>query len=115
MSDADVLIESLEKLITKKRHLKQGAMRELLRPNDGWEVKKLSEHRTRCLSSTNRQSNLVRRKLLDLVGLVSLMSRGRGCTFTRLLSGSQYFGVKAAQQYARNRKGGIIWHTQCFR
>jgi type I restriction enzyme, R subunit len=24
----------------------------------------------------------------------------------------QYFGVKAAQEYARERKGGIIWHTQ---
>src|SRR6059036_1158358 len=24
----------------------------------------------------------------------------------------QYFGVKAAQQHVRERKGGIIWHTQ---
>jgi type I restriction enzyme R subunit len=24
----------------------------------------------------------------------------------------QYFGIKAAQQHARERKGGIIWHTQ---
>ena len=24
----------------------------------------------------------------------------------------QYFGVKAAQEYAREQKGGIIWHTQ---
>ena len=24
----------------------------------------------------------------------------------------QYFGIKAAQQHARQRKGGIIWHTQ---
>src|SRR2546425_7114186 len=24
----------------------------------------------------------------------------------------QYFGIKAAQRYARDRKGGIIWHTQ---
>jgi type I restriction enzyme, S subunit len=30
LSDADALIESIEKLITKKRHLKQGAMQELL-------------------------------------------------------------------------------------
>ena len=30
MSDADALIESLEQLIAKKRHLKQGAMQELL-------------------------------------------------------------------------------------
>ncbi|MDP2141760.1 MAG: HsdR family type I site-specific deoxyribonuclease [Gammaproteobacteria bacterium] len=24
----------------------------------------------------------------------------------------QYFGIKAAQQYVRQKKGGIIWHTQ---
>ena len=24
----------------------------------------------------------------------------------------QYFGIKAAQQHVRDRKGGIIWHTQ---
>ena len=24
----------------------------------------------------------------------------------------QYFGIKAAQQHVRQRKGGIIWHTQ---
>ena len=24
----------------------------------------------------------------------------------------QYFGIKAAQKYVRDRKGGIIWHTQ---
>ncbi len=24
----------------------------------------------------------------------------------------QYFGIKAAQEHARQRKGGIIWHTQ---
>lgn len=41
LSDADALIESLEQLITKKRHLKQGAMQELLRPKDGWCTKKL--------------------------------------------------------------------------
>ena len=36
LSDVDALIESLEQLIAKKRHLKQGAMQELLRPKDGW-------------------------------------------------------------------------------
>lgn len=36
LSDADALIESLEQLIAKKRHLKQGAMQELFRPKKGW-------------------------------------------------------------------------------
>ncbi len=43
LSDANVLITKLEKLIDKKRNIKQGAMQELLRPKDGWEVKKLGE------------------------------------------------------------------------
>jgi len=48
LSDVDALIESLEQLITKKRHLKQGAMQELLTGkkrlpgfNGDWEVKRL--------------------------------------------------------------------------
>jgi Type I restriction enzyme R protein N terminus (HSDR_N)/SWI2/SNF2 ATPase len=43
LSDADALIESLERLVTKKRHLKQGAMRELLRPKGGWVVKEVQD------------------------------------------------------------------------
>jgi len=43
LSDADALISSLEKLIAKKRNIKQGAMQKLLQPKEGWEVKKLGE------------------------------------------------------------------------
>jgi len=43
LNDADALITQLEKLIAKKRNIKQGAMQELLRPKEGWEVKQLSE------------------------------------------------------------------------
>jgi len=43
LSDADALIQSMEKLIAKKRHIEQGAMQELLKPKDGWVVKKLGE------------------------------------------------------------------------
>jgi len=50
LGDADALIESLERLLTKKRHLKQGAMQELLtgkRRLSGfsgeWELKRLDE------------------------------------------------------------------------
>jgi len=43
LSDADALIISLEKLITKKRNIKQGAMQELLMPKEGWVMKKLGE------------------------------------------------------------------------
>lgn len=43
LSDADELINGLEKLIAKKRNIKQGAMQQLLQPKEGWEVKKLGE------------------------------------------------------------------------
>jgi type I restriction enzyme S subunit len=43
LSDTDQYITHLEKLIAKKRNIKQGAMQELLRPKEGWVVKKLGE------------------------------------------------------------------------
>jgi type I restriction enzyme S subunit len=43
LSDADGLITGLEKLIAKKRNIKQGAMQQLLQPKEDWEVKKLGE------------------------------------------------------------------------
>jgi type I restriction enzyme S subunit len=43
LSDADALISSLEKLIEKKRNIKQGAMQELLKPKKGWVLRKLGE------------------------------------------------------------------------
>lgn len=36
LSDADALITGLEKLIAKKRNIKQGAMQKLLQPKEGW-------------------------------------------------------------------------------
>jgi type I restriction enzyme S subunit len=43
LSDTDAWIESLEQLIAKKRLIKQGAMQDLLRPKEGWEVRRLGE------------------------------------------------------------------------
>ena len=40
---ADALIRSLGKLIAQKCNIKQGAMQELLKPKEGWVVKKLGE------------------------------------------------------------------------
>jgi type I restriction enzyme, S subunit len=41
LSDIDALIESLDRLLTKKRQIKQGAMQELLRSKEGWETTNL--------------------------------------------------------------------------
>ena len=43
LSDADTYITNLEKLLEKKRLIKQGAMQELLKPKDAWEIKKLGD------------------------------------------------------------------------
>lgn len=43
LSDTDTLIASLEKLIEKKRAIKQGVMLELMRPTGEWAIKSLKE------------------------------------------------------------------------
>jgi type I restriction enzyme, S subunit len=43
LSDADALIISMEKLIAKKRNIKQGTLQRLLQPKEGWELKKLDD------------------------------------------------------------------------
>ena len=43
LNDADALITQLEKLVAKKRAIKQGAMQELLKPKEGWVEKPISD------------------------------------------------------------------------
>lgn len=54
LSDVDGLITGLEKLIAKKRNIKQGAMQQLLQPKEGWELKSLGEI---CISVSSGTSN----------------------------------------------------------
>ena len=43
LNDLDSFIEARERLITKKRAIKQGAMQELLKPKEGWKEKILGD------------------------------------------------------------------------
>ena len=43
LSDTDALIENLEKLIAKKRNIKQGVMQELLKPKSNWVLTSVGE------------------------------------------------------------------------
>lgn len=43
LSDMDALITQTEKLIEKKKAIKQGVMQELLRPKEGWVTKKIND------------------------------------------------------------------------
>ena len=54
LTEADALISGIEKLIAKKRDIKQGVMQKLLSPTEGWEVKKLGEI---CISISSGKSN----------------------------------------------------------
>jgi type I restriction enzyme R subunit len=47
-------------------------------------------------------------RLIELMHDFVLFDGGR----KKLPRVHQYFGIKAAQQHARDKKGGIIWHTQ---
>lgn len=47
-------------------------------------------------------------RLLELMHDFVLFDGGK----KKLPRAHQYFGIKAAQAYVRERKGGIIWHTQ---
>jgi type I restriction enzyme S subunit len=50
LNDTDALITQLEKLIAKKKAIKQGSMQELLKPKEGW-VAKTIEDLTDCLDN----------------------------------------------------------------
>lgn len=43
LNDADQLISELEKLIAKKKNIRQGAMQELLSPKEGWAIRPFRE------------------------------------------------------------------------
>jgi type I restriction enzyme S subunit len=58
LSDADSLISSLEKLIAKKRNIKQGVMQKLLQPKDGWQVRSVKELASIGTGSRNTQDKI---------------------------------------------------------
>jgi len=49
-----------------------------------------------------------KKRLLEIIHNFTVFDRG----IKKLCRHNQYFGVKAAQKYIKNRNGGIIWHTQ---
>ena len=59
LNDADKLITELEKLIAKKRNIKQGAMQELLRPKEGWEVETIKDFASICTGTKILKTKLI--------------------------------------------------------
>jgi type I restriction enzyme, S subunit len=58
LSDTDALICSLEKLIAKKRSIKQGAMQELLRPKKGWKRENIESIASITTGNKNTQDKI---------------------------------------------------------
>jgi type I restriction enzyme S subunit len=68
LSDMDELIAQTEKLIEKKKAIKQGVMQELLRPKEGWLMKKLGDLVDYIPSGNyGRPSNTPNQILFDVV------------------------------------------------
>jgi len=63
LSDTDELISKLEKLIAKKRAIKQGAMQELLKPKEEWRIKTLDELII-CMDNLRVPLNEIQRSLI---------------------------------------------------
>ncbi len=59
LNDADALISELEKLIDKKCNIKKGAMEELLKPKEGWIIKKMGDIFKFLNSANNSRADLV--------------------------------------------------------
>ena len=104
LGDSDALIESLEQLIAKKRHIKQGAMQELCRAKDGWVAKKLGGFGTfakgrgikkdESLSGDLagiRYGEIYTRHSDHIKGFSSWISRDVAATATRLQAGDLLF------------------------
>jgi type I restriction enzyme S subunit len=80
LSDADALIESLEQLLAKKRHLKQGAMQQLLTGkkrlpgfSGEWEVKRFDG----VLSRVNAKAHQIQTSDYQAIGRYPVVDQGK--------------------------------------
>lgn len=106
LSDADALINRLSTLIAKKSNIKQGAMQQLLKPKEGWEVKKLGEIFT--FHSTANYSKAE----MDFDGEIGCMHYGLihaiSNTVYSLENGVKYFLKGNKTDYETIKDGDII-------
>ena len=70
LSDTDALIENLEKLIAKKRNIKQGVMQELLKPESNWILTSVGE------VATIRKGEQLNKDTLTAQGQYPVMNGG---------------------------------------
>lgn len=100
LNDADALITQLEKLIVKKRQIKQGAMQELLKPKEGWVEKKLGDLGECFIGLTYNPKNV---KSTGKLVLRSSNIQGNKLTYD-----DNVFVDMAIPEKIRNQKGDIL-------
>lgn len=117
LNDADALITQLEKLIAKKRNIKQGAMQELLKPKEGWDVKKLGD----CLRHNpdygiNAAATLYRDSLPVYLRITDITEDGKyskkNVVSVDSISSSDYFLEKGDLVFART--GASVGKTYLY-
>ncbi|MBF0120603.1 MAG: restriction endonuclease subunit S [Desulfobacterales bacterium] len=106
LNDTDNFITQLEKLIAKKRNIKQGAMQELLKPKDGWEVRKLGE-----LFELNPSKPLIKQEeIVIFLGMEDISEEGR-ITNQHLILFSQ---IKKGLTFFKKNDVIVAKITPCF-
>lgn len=72
LNNADALITELEKLIAKKKAIKQGAMQALLKPKEGWETKKFGD-----LFELNPSKTQLKEEMVIFLGMEDVSEEGK--------------------------------------
>ena len=78
LSNADTWITNLENLLAKKRQIKQGALQELLKPKEGWKIKKLGDISSLITKGTTPTSvgKDFQKKGINFIKIESLQKNG---------------------------------------
>jgi len=106
LSDMDNLIAGLEQLIEKKKAIKQGAMQELMRPKEGWVVKKLGD-----VFSFFSTSNYSKAEMSNdgEVGCIHYgLIHGIANTNYSLSNGVKYYVTNEQAKYEKIQDGDVV-------
>ena len=106
LSDADGLITGLEKLIAKKRNIKQGAMQQLLQPKEGWEVKKLGD----VLKNTQLGGNYPNSEKISNSPLIKMGNIQRG--FISINKIEYIIDSYKSEERDRLKYGDVLFNTR---
>jgi type I restriction enzyme, R subunit len=98
---------------SEKYYLKWKEINEIENPNDTYLLALTKPIREQAEQADNLlDKNIIemlnKERLLEIMHDFVVYDRGQ----KKLCRPNQYFGLKAAQEYIRQKEGGIIWHTQ---